>query len=117
MCEEWRHRRRAGDPRITPEGREILMRLVNAANLSHDGFGFVTVVGTVVNNTENEVKGPISVTVVCFANNNPTVADQTFTHADTLAAGASSSFTATFYSETSASDCSSFIAGASGYSA
>lgn len=28
MREEWRHCRRAGDPRITPEGREILMRLV-----------------------------------------------------------------------------------------
>lgn len=28
LLEERRRRRRAGDPRITPEGREILMRLV-----------------------------------------------------------------------------------------
>lgn len=26
LLEERRHRRRAGDPRITPEGREILLR-------------------------------------------------------------------------------------------
>lgn len=28
LLEERRRRRRAGDPRITPQGREILMRLV-----------------------------------------------------------------------------------------
>ena len=28
LLEERRRRRRAGDPRITPEGREILLRLV-----------------------------------------------------------------------------------------
>jgi len=28
LLEDRRRRRRAGDPRITPEGREILMRLV-----------------------------------------------------------------------------------------
>lgn len=29
LLEERRRRRRAGDPRITPEGREILLRLVS----------------------------------------------------------------------------------------
>jgi len=88
---------------------------VNKANVSTDSIGFVSVVGTVVNETSNEVKGPISVTVVCFENNQPTVADMTFTNADNLAAGAGSSFTATFYSDTSSSSCNSFIAGSSGY--
>lgn len=88
---------------------------VAKANVSKDSFGDVSVVGTVVNETADEVKGPISVTVVCFENNEPTVADQTFTRADDLAAGASSSFTADFYSDASPSNCSSFVAGASGY--
>lgn len=86
---------------------------VKEANLVPGQFGGQAIVGVVSNPTSHEEKGPNSVLIMCFQDNRPTATYGTFTQENSLAAGATGSFSTNL---TTGATCPNFVVGSSGYS-